>query len=292
MVNKKILIEKLKDRVLSSLNESSRTKDGPEFSEPFIGNHKDKTTVNLYYDPTKNTKPKSGEEWFYKPFNSCLKNLMLKHPNDVNFDLNGYTFCYQKKTSNDKGCFEARYSQDDKGNWHATPGRISNPHLLDLNTFNMSGDWWCEPGKTEPIVDWLPRTKAHRERMFNKDKWRPESEEEYQRFVKQELEKQELKKRSLRNITQAKTMEDVKNGVGYIIKGMRGPVVKELQKMLLKWNKDILGPSKDDSIFGEDTESAVEKFQKDSNIKPKNDIYGIFGKITYEKMMKKLNDLK
>ena len=85
-------------------------------------------------------------------------------------------------------------------------------------------------------------------------------------------------------------MEDVKNGVGYIIKGMRGPVVKELQKMLLTLKYD-LGTSKDDSIFGEATENAVEKFQNDTGIKPKNNLYGIFGKITYDKMMEKLNNL-
>jgi peptidoglycan hydrolase-like protein with peptidoglycan-binding domain len=91
-------------------------------------------------------------------------------------------------------------------------------------------------------------------------------------------------------IPQAKTMDDVKNGKGYIIKGMRGPLVKELQKILLTLKYD-LGTSKDDSIFGENTKKALEQFQKDNGITPKNNVYGVFGKITYEKMMEKLNNL-
>lgn len=290
MNSKKILIEKLKGRVLSSLKENTNVKDGP--GDEWL------------YDPYfKNTKIKTGEKWFYEPFNSCLKNLIRKDPN--NFKLDGHTLCYTKKINGEKGCFEARWSQNDKGVWHATPGHIVkyiedrkkeqpefNPSLFDLNRFDMYGDWWCEPGKNEPILDWLQKTKAHQERMANKEENLKKSiNQDWDNWTKEEIEKQKLKKQSLRNITQAKTMEDVKNGVGYIIKGMRGPVVKELQKMLLalKYN---LGTSKDDSIFGAATEDAVEKFQKDTNIKPKNDIYGIFGKITYEKMMKKLNELK
>jgi len=89
-------------------------------------------------------------------------------------------------------------------------------------------------------------------------------------------------------IPQAKTMDDVKNNTGYIIKGMRGPIVKELQKMLINLGYD-LGSQKDDGIFGDTTKNAVETFQKDSGIKPKNDVYGIFGKITYDKIMNKSN---
>jgi N-acetylmuramoyl-L-alanine amidase len=89
-------------------------------------------------------------------------------------------------------------------------------------------------------------------------------------------------------IPQAKTMDDVKNNRGYIIKGMMGPIVKELQKMLINLGYD-LGSQKDDGIFGDTTKNAVETFQKDSGIKPKNDVYGIFGKITYDKIMNKSN---
>lgn len=282
MNRKKILIEKLKDRVLSSLKENSNP--GEEWLyDPFI----------------KNPKIKTGEKWFYEPFNSCLKNLIRKDPN--NFKLDGHTVCFHKKTTGDRGCFEARWSQNDKGGWHATPGHILkyiedrkkeqpefNPNLFDLNRFDMYGEWWCEPGKNEPVVDWLTKTKEHRKRMEDKEKNLKKSinSDDWDKDTKEELRKQSLSK-----ITQARTMEDVKNGVGYIVKGMRGPVVKELQKMLLKLKYD-LGTSKDDSIFGEATENAVEQFQKDTNIKPKNDIYGRFGKITYNKMMEKLNNFK
>jgi hypothetical protein len=89
-------------------------------------------------------------------------------------------------------------------------------------------------------------------------------------------------------INQAKTMDDVKNGKGYIIMNMRGEHVRELQKMLMKLGYD-LGSTKDDNYFGQKTKNAVEKFQKDVGIKPKHLIYGVFGKITYDEMMKKVN---
>lgn len=88
-------------------------------------------------------------------------------------------------------------------------------------------------------------------------------------------------------IPQAKTMDDVINKRGYIIKGMRGPVVKELQQMLMNLGYD-LGPSKDDSIFGGKTFDAVVDFQKKSLIKPKNNQFGIFGSLTLSEMNKKL----
>jgi peptidoglycan hydrolase-like protein with peptidoglycan-binding domain len=78
-------------------------------------------------------------------------------------------------------------------------------------------------------------------------------------------------------------MDDVKNKTGYVIKGMRGPVVKELQQMLINLGYD-LGPSKDDSIFGDKTLEAITNFQKKSSIRPKNNKFGIFGSLTLEKM--------
>ena len=89
------------------------------------------------------------------------------------------------------------------------------------------------------------------------------------------------------SIPQAKTMDDVKNKKGYIIKGMRGPVVKELQQMLIKLGYD-LGPSKDDSIFGDKTFNSIVDFQKKASIKPKNNQFGVFGSITLGEMNKKL----
>lgn len=282
MNRKKILIEKLKDRVLSSLNENIGVEPGLDF-DPFIGSSKNTPVPNSFYNPIINVK--SGEKWFDFPFNSCLKTLMLKQQYKSDFRLDGHTFCYHQKGSNNKGCFEARFSKDEKGNWNGFPGRI-NRNEIGSDVHAMYGDWWCEPGRYEPIVDWLPKTKAHRDRIYNKDKSPRLSDEEYQKFIEKELGKQ-----TSSNITQAKTMEDVKNGVGYIKKGMTGPVVKLLQKMLLKLDYD-LGPQKDDGIFGEKTEDAVEKFQKDFNIKPKNNIYGIFGSITLNKMIEKLKEAK
>jgi len=92
-------------------------------------------------------------------------------------------------------------------------------------------------------------------------------------------------------INQAKTMDDVKNGKGYLILNMRGEHVRELQKMLMKLGYD-LGSTKDDNYFGQKTKNAVEKFQKDVGIKPKHLIYGVFGKMTYDALIKKLKEKK
>jgi hypothetical protein len=90
-------------------------------------------------------------------------------------------------------------------------------------------------------------------------------------------------------IPKAQNMDDVKFGRGYIIKNMRGPVVKELQTLLIK--AGYLQIEQDDSIFGNDTYNAIVKFQKDSKIEPKNNVYGIFGVKTYNALMNKLKEL-
>ena len=90
-------------------------------------------------------------------------------------------------------------------------------------------------------------------------------------------------------IPKAQNMDDVKFGRGYIIKNMRGPVVKELQTLLV--NVGYLQIGQDDSIFGNDTYNAIVKFQKDSKIEPKNNVYGLFGVKTYNALMNKLKEL-
>lgn len=84
----------------------------------------------------------------------------------------------------------------------------------------------------------------------------------------------------------ASTMDDVKLGKGYIFKNMRGPVVKELQTLLI--DSKYLKPGQDDSIFGDATYNAVVQLQKDLNVVPKNNIYGTFGIKTYNALMNKL----
>jgi hypothetical protein len=107
---------------------------------------------------------------------------------------------------------------------------------------------------------------------------------------KQEMDMVQNFQRALQKpINQAKTMDDVKNGEGYIIMNMRGEHVRELQKMLMKLGYD-LGSTKDDNYFGQKTKNAVEKFQKDVGIKPKHLIYGVFGKMTYDALIKKLKE--
>ncbi len=67
---------------------------------------------------------------------------------------------------------------------------------------------------------------------------------------------------------------------------MRGPVVKELQTLLI--DSKYLKPGQDDSIFGDATYNAVVQLQKDLNVVPKNNIYGTFGIKTYNALMNKL----
>ena len=92
-----------------------------------------------------------------------------------------------------------------------------------------------------------------------------------------------------KNIPQAKSISDVENGKGYIIEKMQGEQVRELQRMLMKLGYD-LGTYEDDGIFGDMTKKAVEKFQKDVGIKPKNSVFGVFGPITLKKLKEKLKE--
>lgn len=269
------MIETLKNRVLNILNERGNP----------IG--------------------KPGEKWFYEPFNNCLRNTFK------DADVDGFTTSHKLKDNKGKISFDGRVAPEDKGAISYTPplrdiygyttihqkydGQEVSPESIHWGQFTQTGKWWCDKNTGKLTI------KMYEDKSLpNQHPWSVKNLIDNPSEVVMAPNKgftmipktTSYEMTSSKSLPQAKTMEDVKNGIGYIIKGMRGPVVKELQKMLLKLKKYDLGPSKDDSIFGEDTESAVEQFQKDSNIKPKNDIYGIFGKITYDKMMEKLNNLK
>jgi hypothetical protein len=234
------------------------------------------------YEPT-NYKPiKKGEQWFYEPFNQCLRNLAEREKNVI---LAGHTACYENDFG-DNICYEARFSKDDKGGYMRTPSffkKYSYAVQLSLNEYLEPGEWWCEAGRKEPKVD-LSKTLEHRERMKHKEKNLQKSIAD-----KKWMEMGDSNKKTTSKIPQANTIDDIRNGNGYIIKGMEGPIVKELQKKLLSLKYD-LGSTKDDGVFGQYTEDAITKFQKDHNITPKNNIYGRFGKITYEKLLKVLKD--
>jgi hypothetical protein len=238
---------------------------------------------NFLYDPT-NYKPiKKGEKWFYESFNQCLRNLAEREKNVI---LAGHTACYENDFG-DKICYEARLSKDDKGGYFKTPSffkKYSYEVQNSLSEYLIYGEWWCESGRKEPKVD-LSKTLEHRERKEKAEKITTKMSVDYM----DKLSKDEIKKQNSKTLVKSKTIDDIKNGNGYIVKGMEGPIVKELQRKLLslKYN---LGPTKDDGVFGQYTEDAVTKFQKDHNIMPKNNVYGIFGKITYEKLSKVLKD--
>jgi hypothetical protein len=205
----------------------------------------------------KNTNIKPGEQWFYEPQNFCLRNHNPK------LKLDGTTATH---TFSD-GVSRIAYEQDGKYSYVPKP-QNSEAYRYNYAFLDKEGNWWCNKntGQIDRKVD-LEATKRKIDAFNGIPTSTPNTRNK---------------------IPQAKTMDDVKNNRGYIIKGMRGPIVKELQKMLIDLGYD-LGPQKDDGIFGESTENAVKEFQKDSGIKPKNNVYGIFGKITYEKMMKKSN---
>ena len=206
----------------------------------------------------KNTNIKSGEKWFYEPQNYCLRNH--KPPLELSGGSAKYIF--------PDGVSYITY--EDNGKFYYSP-KPENPAAIMYNrTFlDKVGNWWCNTntGQIEIKVD-LEVTKR-KIAVFNGTQVSTSS--------------------TGNKIPKANTMDDVKNGKGYIIFNMQGKHVKELQKKLMELDYD-LGPKEDDGIFGKFTKEAVEQFQKDYNILPKNNIYGNFGKITYGKLSKVLED--
>ncbi len=65
-------------------------------------------------------------------------------------------------------------------------------------------------------------------------------------------------------------------------KGDSGQDVKELQRLLLKWNSKLLPEYKDDGDFGGETKDAVEAFQREHGLT----VDGIVGKQTYAALEK------
>lgn len=274
MNKKELMIETLKNRVLNSLNE----RDNP--------------------------KGKPGESWFYEPFNNCLRNTFK------DIDVDGFTTTYKFKDDKGKLSFDGRVAPEDKAALSYTPplrliygyttiqkrfdGQEVSPDNFYWGQFKQLGKWWCDKNTGKLTIQMFEDKSlpdAHPwsvKSLINKPSQVTTIPNKGFSLVPKITSSGAVSSKSL---PQAKTMEDVKNGNGYIIKGMMGPVVKLLQKMLLKLDYD-LGPQKDDGVFGEKTEDAVEKFQKDFNIKPKNNVYGIFGSITLNKMIEKLKEIK
>lgn len=204
---------------------------------------------------------KPGQEWFYEPKNFCIRNL--KPPAILSGSIATRIL--------PDGVSEISYAED---SFYYKP-KPENPEAWQYNNafLNQNGLWRCNP--TTKKIEYKFDHEARKRRIlaFNGIKipnlGKPSEEQS--------------------NIPQAKTMQDVKNGKGYLILNMRGEHVRELQKMLLKLEYD-LGPTKDDNFYGQKTKDAVEKFQKDVGIKPKNLIYGVFGKMTYDALIKKLKE--
>ena len=73
---------------------------------------------------------------------------------------------------------------------------------------------------------------------------------------------------------------------GQLEKGAKGEDVKKLQQKLFDMGYDI-GTAGVDGIFGPKTQEALQKFQKDSKIKPT----GIFDQKTFDKLGEKINEV-
>ena len=149
----------------------------------------------------------------------------------------------------------------------------------DTIAFQQGGKYFYSPKSLNPNDDYLT---THDERRKTGQWWCDTNDE---------LKIDTISKPQQTNSTipKASSMEDVRTGKGYVIKNMRGPVVKELQDLLIKVG--YLKQGESDSIFGDDTHNAVVKFQKDSKIVPKNNFYGIFGLMTYNALANKLKEL-
>jgi peptidoglycan hydrolase-like protein with peptidoglycan-binding domain len=79
-----------------------------------------------------------------------------------------------------------------------------------------------------------------------------------------------------------KTLNDILGGKGYLAMGMKGPVVGELQKVMLQLNLKISKTGKVDNIFGPIMNLSVRQFQGNNMSQT---IDGKVGKITLKRMI-------
>jgi hypothetical protein len=80
-----------------------------------------------------------------------------------------------------------------------------------------------------------------------------------------------------------KTLDDIKAGKGYLAKGMKGPLVGELQKIMLELNMKISKTGKVDNLFGPIMDLAIRQFQA-TNM-PKGSKDGKVGQKTLNRMI-------
>lgn len=80
-----------------------------------------------------------------------------------------------------------------------------------------------------------------------------------------------------------KTLDDIKVGKGYLAKGMKGPIVGELQKIMLELNMKISKTGKVDNLFGPIMDLSVRQFQA-TNM-PTGSKDGKVGKNTLNRMI-------
>jgi len=216
-----------------------------------------KTGGKWLNEPMDNRATKPGEKWFHEPKNFCLKN----HRPPLQVDGVVARLTLPDGVS---------YMSFEEGGLFTYVPKPYNPeaHMYNDAFLKRTGKWRCntDTGKIQTKIDW--EATKNRIAVFNGEP---------------------VNMNTQNKIPQAKTMNDVKNGKGFIIYKMQGEHVRELQKKLIELDYN-LGPRGADGVFGEFTFNAIEKFQMDNNIVPKNNIYGNFGKITYEKLSKVLQN--
>jgi peptidoglycan hydrolase-like protein with peptidoglycan-binding domain len=103
--------------------------------------------------------------------------------------------------------------------------------------------------------------------------------------VKKVETKKETPKKVKSNIVSTNlTLEDILNGRGSVRIGMKGPVIGEIQNILIALNQSKVSNSgKADNIFGKMTDLAVKQFQGNNMSKGEQD--GIVGQKTLKRMI-------
>lgn len=101
---------------------------------------------------------------------------------------------------------------------------------------------------------------------------------------KLDTKKDETKKQSSSFTNTNLTLDDILKGKGSVKMGMKGPVVGEIQNILIKLNQSKVSNSgKADNVFGKLTDLAVKQFQGNNMSKGEQD--GIVGQRTLKRMI-------
>lgn len=101
---------------------------------------------------------------------------------------------------------------------------------------------------------------------------------------KVETKKEKQKKEGSKIVSTNLTLDDILKGKGSVKMGMKGPVVGEIQNILIKLNQSKVSKSgKADNVFGKLTDLAVRQFQGNNMSKGEQD--GVVGQKTLKRLI-------